>query len=124
MRMTTRSYAPLSTTFSHYANHGIYKFIAFIMDTEELQQVIVNQAVQIDKLTSKIDTYKRSNLTLSKDRLRHLVNIEVLQDMYFTHVKMEYMTKDQQCIEDNLRKEVQEEVDKRLREHYELNHGE
>ncbi len=93
------------------------------MSQEELQQVIVNQAVQIDKLTSKVDAYKTSNLTLSKNRLRHMINIEVLQDMYFTHVKMEYMTKDQQCIEDNLRKEVQEEVDKRFHEHYELNHS-
>ena len=93
------------------------------MSQEELQQVIVNQAVQIDKLTSKVDTYKKSNMTLSRESLRRIFHIEVLQDMYFTHVKMEYMTKDQPDIEDNLRKEVQEEVDKRLREHYELNHS-
>tara|TARA_R100001509_G_scaffold164101_2_gene140458 strand:- start:367 stop:666 length:300 start_codon:yes stop_codon:yes gene_type:complete len=93
------------------------------MSQEELQQVIVNQAVQIDKLTSKVDTYKKSNLSMAQSKLKDLIRIEVLQDMYFTHVKMEYMTKDQPDIEDNLRKEVQEEVDKRLREHYELNHS-
>ena len=92
------------------------------MDTVELQQVIVNQAVQIDKLTRKVETYRKSNQSMAESKLKDLIRIEVLDELLLSTCEENvYVTAEDRAHHNEA---IDATVEQRLREHYELNHGE